>query len=69
MIGGEVKAGEIKKTGVFEILRGGAVIGSGRIVNLQEAKKEVMMVAAGKQCGLLVEADAVIKVGDQIIVR
>lgn len=68
VIGGKVIAGELQM-GVVEVQRGGAVVGRGRIINLQSQKKDVTKVAAGNECGMLFDADTEVAVGDHLILR
>lgn len=67
IIGGEVKAGAINNGSVLEIERKGEVIGTGRVINLQQIKKDVKTVAAGSQCGLLFDSETEIKTGDMLL--
>ena len=63
-IGGKVTEGEIKKHSNLIIQRGGAEIGHGKIINLQQMKKDATRVEAGKECGLIFDSEVEIKVGD-----
>lgn len=69
VIGGKVVAGEIKNQSVFEIHRRGSVQGSGKIVNLQQSRKDAQVVAMPLECGLLVSSDIPVNKGDHLIVR
>lgn len=75
VIGGKVIAGEIKNQSVFEIHRRGsraslpAVAGTGKIVNLQQSRKDAQVVAMPLECGLLVSSDIPVNKGDHLIVR
>jgi translation initiation factor IF-2 len=55
IIGGRITRGVIKNQQIFT---------QGRILNIQEQRKDVAEAAAGKEVGLLVETDDIIKVGD-----
>lgn len=66
VIGGRVSQGLIKNQQKFEIWRDEQRFAQGRILNLQEQKKDVAEVGMGKETGLLVEADDIIKVGDKL---
>lgn len=68
VIGGKVIAGELQM-GMVEVGRAGAVVGHGRIINLQSQKKDITKVAAGNECGMLFDADIEIAVGDHLILR
>ncbi len=67
IIGGKVTEGVISNNAVLDIERKGEVAGSGKIVNLQQAKKDARSVAAGKECGLMFDSEMEIKVGDVLV--
>ncbi len=69
IVGGKVVVGEIKNNAAFELVRREHAEGTGRILNLQSGRKDVAAVAAGNECGLLVEADREVKVGDHVLLR
>ena len=69
VVGGKVVSGAMKSGADIEIERDGAEIGKGKIVSLQTGKKPAESVEAGNECGLLVEADIDMKVGDRLIIR
>lgn len=69
IIGGKVVEGEIKNNSALGIERRGEIIGVGRIINLQQNRKDVPKVSAGSECGLLFEADAEIKIGDILLAQ
>jgi translation initiation factor IF-2 len=79
IVGGRVAEGAFKNRTPFEIERlsdgaeGGeprrTIVGRGRVLNLQEQKKDVAQVEAGKEAGVLVSADVAIVVGDKLIIR
>ncbi len=64
IIGGKVVDGEIKKSARAEIRRGEEVMGKGKIISLQENKKDVEGVNKGRECGILFEGDAKIEESD-----
>ena len=66
VIGGRISQGLIKNQQKFEVWRNEQSFGQGRILNLQEQKKDVAEAGMGKEVGLLVEADDIIKVGDKL---
>lgn len=66
-VGGKVAAGEVKNNAIFEIQRNGKEIGVGRIVNLQQQRKDTTKVEAGNECGLLAQSEMEIKIGDHLI--
>ena len=55
ILGGKVTSGEIRKGSKVEIFRGEDFIGNGKIINLQKAKKDVGLVKATEECGLMIE--------------
>ncbi len=67
VVGGKVAAGNFKKT-VFQIKRGEAMVGQGRVTNLQEQKKDTNSVPEGHECGLLVSAGIMIEKGDRLLI-
>lgn len=67
IIGGKVTEGNILNNSALEIERRGGITGAGKIVNLQQNKKDVKAVEAGKECGLLFDSDVEIKTGDFLI--
>lgn len=69
IVGGRVIEGEIVNNAQIDIVRRGAVLGTGRILNLQQAKKDAQRVEAGNECGLLIEAEVMIKESDHLILR
>lgn len=69
IVGGRVVSGEIKNNVNLEIQNKGETIGKGKIINLQEAKKDVMSVPAGKECGLLITSEVEIKPEHHLILR
>ncbi len=68
VVGGKVVAGKIKNNVEFKVIRGTEELGSGRITNLQQNKKDTHVVNAGDECGLMVDSGATIAVGDHLIV-
>ena len=69
IVGGKVIDGEVKNNTILEIERKGVVIDRGRIINLQQIKKDVVKVVAGNECGLLFDSKSEIKIGDVLISR
>ncbi len=66
IIGGRITKGPIKNQQKFEVWRKEQSFTQGRILNLQEQRKDVPEAEAGKEVGLLIEADDIIKVGDKL---
>lgn len=69
IIGGRVIEGSISNNAGLEVERKGQEVGSGKVVNLQQTKKDVKSVEAGKECGLLFTSAVEIKVGDHLLAR
>lgn len=69
IVGGRVVKGVVKKNETFGVIRGTDRIAEGRIVNLQQSKRDAAEVTEGNECGLLVKAEKDIKVGDRIVTR
>jgi translation initiation factor IF-2 len=63
VIGGKVIKGLLEEDDRFEVVRGGEVVGQGRIKNLQQQKKKVKRIEEG-ECGMQVRCGEVIQVGD-----
>jgi translation initiation factor IF-2 len=68
LIGGKVAEGILRK-GVHVVERAGEVMGTGRIVSLEQGKKEVTQVEAGKECGMFFDSPVKIEVGDKLLAR
>lgn len=67
VIGGRVIKGVVKKNASFRVMRGVDRITEGRIVNLQQMRKDAAEVKEGNECGLLVKAEKDIRVGDRLM--
>lgn len=68
IIGGKVTGGKIMKGGMCEIKRGEAVLGIGKIKELQHLKKAVDEVKEGLEFGAMIETPAELFEGDAFIV-
>lgn len=66
IIGGRVGNGKIVKGSSIEIIRNDEIIGTGKLANLQQNKKNTDEVGQGNECGLTIETPVRIKVGDNI---
>lgn len=66
VVGGRVESGTIRNNIPIKIVRS-EEIGLGRITNLQKDKKDTNQVNGGEECGIMVESEIEIKVGDSII--
>lgn len=67
IIGGKVTEGHIMNNSRLDVVRGKETVGKGKIVNLQQGKKDAASVAAGNECGLLFDAETEIRVGDTLV--
>lgn len=68
VIGGKIIEGFLTLNQRFEIERGGQVVGAGRITNMQKNKSDCKKIEDG-ECGLMVESESSILVGDKIVTR
>lgn len=68
VVGGKVVSGKIKKGSMGDVMRGGEVVCSGRILQLQRNKSDIEEVARGDECGILFRGDCDVHEGDEIIV-
>jgi len=69
IIGGKVIVGEVRNNSAAGLQREGSDVGVVRVINLQQQKQDVQRVEAGNECGLLVEGEAEIRVGDHLIFK
>jgi translation initiation factor IF-2 len=77
LVGGKVTHGLLRNKSILEIKRNDssidsgqdATVGTGRILNLQQGKKDTHEVTENNECGLLVNASVMIKVGDHLVIR
>jgi translation initiation factor IF-2 len=65
-IGGKIITGLIEKSKICEILRDQEIIGKGKIINLQQNRKDTDKVKKGNEIGMLFESDVKIEEGDFI---
>ncbi len=71
-IGGRVNRGQIRIKSRLEIQRslpdqGEKIIGSGRVLSLQQAKKQTNAVNEGSECGLIFDSEIKIEAGDKLL--
>lgn len=66
IVGGRVISGEVKKGAKIEVIRNGEKIGRGKLIQLQQNKKEADRVSQDQECGVLFEGDAKIQEGDAL---
>ncbi len=69
IVGGKVVAGALAKSVRVDIERRGVFLAEGTLTNVQKDRKDVAVLQTGEEGGLLVVADAVIKLGDRLIQR
>ncbi|MEK7547033.1 MAG: translation initiation factor IF-2 [Patescibacteria group bacterium] len=69
IVGGKVESGVFKNKAQFGIERNDSIIGSGRVVNLQQQKKDAVEVSEGKEAGLLVSSEIMFKTGDLLVIE
>ena len=67
IIGGKVTTGVFKNRSRIKIMRNSEEIGWGKVINLQSQKQDVEEVRSGNECGLLIESDTKISIGDHLI--
>ena len=68
VIGGKVVSGKLVKGKIFKIKRKDAEIGEGKIINLQQGKKEAKEVADGLEFGAMTENKIEITREDEIVI-
>lgn len=66
IVGGRVTTGKLVNNSLLEVLRDDAVIGHGKLGNLQENKVNVDECVMNKECGITFIGDTKIKVGDTL---
>ncbi len=67
VVGGKVTSGEIRLQSNVQILRKGQPVSTGRITQLQQNKQNAQTVSQGNECGMKIEGDPVIQVGDEVV--
>jgi translation initiation factor IF-2 len=68
IVGGRVIEGEVKKGTLIEILREEAIVGRGRMINLQKNKKDIEKASQGEEIGILYEGEKKIEKGDILVI-
>jgi len=69
IVGGKVIQGKVARGGMIDIMRGNMTMATGKLIQLQQGKKDVPEVAEGTECGIRYEGPtdnplSVIRVGD-----
>lgn len=67
ILGGRVSQGKLIRNSLLEVKRDGIIIGSGKIGNLQQSKKNVDEVGQGNECGFVFEGPVKIQAGDTLL--
>lgn len=67
IVGGRVMEGELRKGLYLEVMRQGEMVGRGRILSLQENKKDIEKAKKGQEVGILYEGEVRIQEGDELI--
>ncbi len=68
IVGGRVSNGKVVKGTFIEVEREGAIIGKGRLANLQQNKANAEEVKQGNECGITFEGEVKIQEGDTLII-
>lgn len=67
VVGGKVTSGEIQLGATVNVRRGDTTVATGTITQLQQNKANTKVVASGNECGMKVEGQSVIAVGDTVV--
>ena len=67
IVGGRVSEGKLLRGSQIEIKRGDEIIGSGKMLNLQQNMQNTDEVGQGNECGVVFEGSVKIQVGDTLI--
>lgn len=67
VVGGKVTNGEMQLGATVDVQRGGQTIATGTISQLQQNKANTKTVSAGNECGMKVEGQSQIVVGDTLV--
>ena len=66
IVGGKILSGEIQNKNKVKILRGKQEIGQGKLIQLQQNKKDADTVKQGQECVMKIETEIKIEEGDMI---
>jgi translation initiation factor IF-2 len=72
LVGGRVTNGVFRGKVSFDIVRGvvgSAPVGNGKVLGLREKKSEIFQAEKGKEIGVLLDAPALVQVGDKLVIR
>lgn len=67
VIGGKVTLGDFKNNSKVKIQRQEQIIGETKIVNIQRQKQDIGQINEGEECGMLVESETTINIGDKLV--
>lgn len=67
ILGGRVTSGVMTRNAFVKVFRAGALVGEGKIDSLQRAKEQATEVAKGFECGLGIEGDMSLEIGDEVM--
>ncbi|MBP9727922.1 MAG: translation initiation factor IF-2, partial [Candidatus Moranbacteria bacterium] len=67
IVGGRVSEGKLVRGSQIEIKRDDEIVGSGKMLNLQQNKQNADEVGQGNECGVVFEGAIKIQVGDTLI--
>ncbi|MFH1246178.1 MAG: translation initiation factor IF-2 [Candidatus Liptonbacteria bacterium] len=67
VIGGKIVHGTIREKAVIQVERNGTIVGTGRIISLQQQKKDVHQASEG-EAGLIISANTLFAVGDKLVI-
>lgn len=67
IVGGRVSEGKLLRGSLIEIKRGDEIVGTGKMLNLQQNKQNADEVGQGNECGVVFEGNTKIQVGDTLI--
>lgn len=67
VVGGKVTDGEIRAGANIDVVRNGTTLATGVVGQLQQNKTNTKVVSAGNECGLKVEGQSMIAVGDMLV--
>lgn len=68
LIGGKLLSGILTLNQKFDIKREEEIIGQGKIMNLQQGKRDVKKIEIG-ECGLMIESGIDLVVGDRVVIE
>ncbi|MFA5994010.1 MAG: translation initiation factor IF-2 [Parcubacteria group bacterium] len=67
IVGGKITSGKLAKGCLIEVMRNDAIIGRGKLQNLQQNKVDVDEVLKNNECGITFDGETKIKEGDILI--